>query len=156
MDPKVLKHGTADGLLSVGAFRNLVDAFAHMQVFPGIQGDEVAIEQQIAKVRDYVEHHVDDAVWRERLLEASEAARAGRHASLVLRFPSRSCTDGGRAIRTEAADWPATLLGEAAEIYRVGQAELHPRGFWMTARVLDGPQDMRGELGLFLTGAKHA
>jgi hypothetical protein len=65
MDPieqKILKHAMADGLLSVGAFRNLVDAFAHMQVFPSIQGDEVVIKKQISKVRDYVEHYVDDAV----------------------------------------------------------------------------------------------
>jgi hypothetical protein len=156
MDTKILKHVPVGGPLSAGALRHLVDAFAHMHVFPGIEGDEAAIEREITKVRDYVEHHVGDAVWRERLLQAYEAAKAGRHEYLVLRFSSRACIDGGRAIRARSADWPAMLIGEAAEVYRVGQAELLPRGYRMTARALDGPHDRPGEFGLFLSWARHA
>jgi len=153
MDKKILKDAAAGGPLTAGAFRHLVDAFSHMHVFPS---DQASIDRQIAKVRDYVQHHVDDSVWRERLLQAYDAAKEGHHESLVLRFSSRACLDGGRAIRAGSGAWPGTLLGEAAEIYRVGQAELYPRGYRMIARVLDDPQGRTGEFGLFLSWAKHA
>ncbi len=47
-------------------------------------------------------------------------------------------------------DWPKSLRGEAAEIYLRWERELKPRGFHLTARVLDYPNGMPGDIGLSL------
>jgi hypothetical protein len=60
------------------------------------------------------------------------------------------CTDHGRAINAPQQDWPKTLRGEAAEIYLQWEHELKPRGFRLTARVLDFPDGKPGDIGLFL------
>jgi hypothetical protein len=66
------------------------------------------------------------------------------------RFPSQLCSDRGRAINVSEPDWPATLCGEAAEIYLRWEHDLKPSGFHLAARVLDFPGGMPGDIGLFL------
>ena len=46
--------------------------------------------------------------------------------------------------------WPGTLRGEAAEIYLRWERDLKPHGFHLSARVLDFPGDLPGDIGLFL------
>jgi hypothetical protein len=46
--------------------------------------------------------------------------------------------------------WPASLRGEAAEIYLRWERDLKPRGFALASRVLDFPAGMPGDIGLFL------
>jgi hypothetical protein len=70
---------------------------------------------------------------------------------LLLRFPSELCSDGGRAINVAEPGWPATLRGEAAEIYLHWERELRSRGFGIAARVLEFPGGLLGDIGLFLT-----
>jgi hypothetical protein len=70
---------------------------------------------------------------------------------MLLRFPSQLCSDGGRAINVTEPDWPATLRGEAAEIYLRWERHLKPHGFHLTARVLEFPGGMPGDIGLFLS-----
>ena len=69
---------------------------------------------------------------------------------MLLRFPSAVCSDGGRAINVTEADWPTTLRGEAAETYLRWERDLKPRGFHLTARVLDFPGGVPGDIGLLL------
>ena len=69
---------------------------------------------------------------------------------MLLRFPKQLCRDGGRAIGMREPDWPATLRGQAAEIYLRWMRELKPRGFHLAARVLEFPGGMPGDIGLFL------
>ena len=57
---------------------------------------------------------------------------------------------GGRAINVSEADWPATLRGEAAEVYLRWQHQLKPHGFHLSASVLEFPGGMPGDIGLFL------
>jgi hypothetical protein len=47
-------------------------------------------------------------------------------------------------------DWPATLRGEAAEVYLRWSQDLKPHGFHLAARILDFPCGMPGDVGLFL------
>ena len=65
---------------------------------------------------------------------------------------SRATCASIRAARCNASltDWPKTLRGEAAEIYLHWERELKPRGFHLMARVLDYPNGMPGDIGLFL------
>jgi hypothetical protein len=69
---------------------------------------------------------------------------------MLLRFPSQLCSDGGRAINAPDPDRPATLRGEAAEIYLRWNRDLKPSGFHFTARVVDYPDGIPGDIGLFL------
>ena len=75
---------------------------------------------------------------------------------LLLRFPNELCTDGGRAIDVMEEAWPATLRGEAAELYLRWERELKPRGFRLAARVLEYPGGMPGDIGLFLVWGEAA
>ncbi len=84
------------------------------------------------------------------LHQARAAAEHGEQEFMVLRFPADLCTDHGRAINAPQQDWPKTLRGEAAEIYLQWEHELKPRGFRLTARVLDFPDGKPGDIGLFL------
>ena len=56
----------------------------------------------------------------------------------------------GRAINAPDPDWPTSLQGEAAEMYLRWERELRPRGFHLVARVIDFPEGMPGDIGLYL------
>jgi CBS domain-containing protein len=94
--------------------------------------------------------HVSDEAWQQMLQHAREAAGKGATEWLVLRFPSQLCSDGGRAINIADVGWPATLRGEAAELYLRWEQELKPTGFGLSAHVLEFPGGMPGDIGLFL------
>ena len=148
MQDKIVKHPATDTPLSAGAFRNLADAFAKMHIFPDVKDDHLEVEQRIAETRAFVEQHVEEPMWRERLLLACDAIRDGVHAAVVLRFPKVACSDGGRAIKAGESFWPNTLTGAEAEIYRVWQLEFAPRGFDIKARTIDNHP---GEIELLLS-----
>ena len=69
---------------------------------------------------------------------------------MLLHFASKLCSDRGRAINGMEPTWPATLRGEAAELYLRWEHELKPNGFHLAARLLDFPGGMPGDVGLFL------
>ena len=94
--------------------------------------------------------HISDGSWRHLLHEARTAAEQGLKEFLLLRFPSQVCSDGGRAVNVPDQDWPTTLRGEAAEIYLRWSHDLQPQGFHLSARVVDFPDGMPGDIGLFL------
>jgi hypothetical protein len=77
------------------------------------------------------------------------AARQGQKEILILRFPSDLCTDGGRAINNAQPAWEETLVGVPKQIYQVWLELLKPRGFALHAEVLDFPNGMPGDVGLF-------
>ncbi len=81
---------------------------------------------------------------------ARMAAESGQKETMLLRFPCQLCIDGGRAINVAEQDWPATLRGRSAEIYLRWERDLKPRGFLLSARVLDFPDGKPGDMGLFL------
>jgi hypothetical protein len=61
------------------------------------------------------------------------------------------CSDHGRAVNAPDPDWPATLRGLPAQLYLRWKEELRPRGFGLTARVVDFPDGLPGDVGLFLS-----
>lgn len=69
---------------------------------------------------------------------------------MLLQFPSQLCSDRGRAVSEAEENWPPTLRGEPAELYRRWERDLKPNGFRLAARVLDYPGGMPGDVGLFL------
>ena len=135
---------------SAADFRSLVAEFAHEKTQHREAERRAVAEERRRQVKELVDHHIGDESWRAMLHNARRAAEAGQKEAMLLRFPSPLCCDGGRAINALEPDWPATLRGEAAELYLRWERELKPNGFHLAARVLDFPGGMPGDIGLFL------
>ena len=136
--------------LGASDFRHLVEHYKDEQAERRAEARRLAADQHRKLVHDYIAHHVADPDWREMLHRAREAAEHGQAESLLLRFPSALCSDGGRAINVAEPSWPNTLRGEPAELYTRWEHDLKPRGFHLAARVLEFPNGFPGDIGLFL------
>lgn len=143
-------QAVAEGGLSVADFRSLVHGFEHHRAEAAAADQQAATERRSTAVKQLIDEHIRDDKWKALLHRARAAAERGDREFMLLRFPSDLCTDRGRAINSALPEWPQTLRGEAAEICLRWEAELKPRGFHLDARVLDFPNGMPGDVGLFL------
>lgn len=78
------------------------------------------------------------------------AAERGEREVLVLRFPSSFCKDGGRRINNGEEDWPDSLDGFARTAFDFFVKELRPLDFTMRAQIMDFPDGLPGDVGLYL------
>jgi CBS domain-containing protein len=148
-------HATGDeaavGEFSAEGFRNLTLSFGHERIErQRVQAHAVA-EERSRRMRELIDHHVGDGNWQTLMHGARVAAEHGEKDFLLLRFPASLCVDGGRAVNAPEPDWPQSLRGEAAEIYLRWERELKPRGFQLSAKVLDFPGGFPGDIGLMLS-----
>jgi CBS domain-containing protein len=135
---------------SVADFRALVADSEHRKAEQRVDARHAAAERRRQRLRELITHHVADENWQSLLHRAREAAEHGEKEVMLIRFPSDLCSDHGRTINIADPDWPASLRGEPAELYLRWEHELRPRGFHLTARVLDFPGGVPGDIGLFL------
>ncbi len=138
------------GKVSASDFREIAAEHWHARARHEEEEHEKQLVLRRQRVAELAEHHVGDASWRQLLHRALEAAEAGEKDFLLFRFPAQLCADSGRAVNVPDPAWPATLRGEAAEIYLRWEHDLKPQGFHLTARVLDFPGGLPGDIGLFL------
>jgi len=136
---------------SAEGFRNLTLSFRHERIERQRAQAHLAAEERSRRMRELIDHHVGDSNWQTLLHGARVAAEHGEKEFLLLRFPASLCADGGRAINAPEPDWPQSLRGEAAEIYLRWERELKPRGFHLSAKVLDFPAGFPGDIGLMLS-----
>jgi CBS domain-containing protein len=136
--------------LQVGDFRRLVVDFERGEARHREEARRAASEQRQQRVKELINHHIADENWRAIMHNARQAAENGQKEFMLLRFPSQLCSDGGRAINALEPSWAGSLRGEAAEIYLRWERDLKPHGFRLTARVLDFPGGIPGDIGLFL------
>jgi CBS domain-containing protein len=136
--------------ISATEFRNLVTNFQQDALYRRHEAQRASVERRQRAVADLITYHISDERWRSLWHQGRRAAEQGEEEFMVLRFPNQLCSDGGRAIGMMEPDWPATLRGQAAEIYLRWLRELKPRGFRVAARVLEFPDGMPGDIGLFL------
>lgn len=143
------------GALAASAreFHRLATAFEENEATQRATARAAALERRSHQVSELAGEHVSDEAWRSLVNGAREAATQGKKDFMLLRFPSQLCSDGGRAINVGEAEWPATLRGEAAELYLRWEHELKPRGFHLAARVVDFPGGKPGDVGLFISWA---
>ena len=139
-----------DEQISVDDFRHLVTHHKDELDHERAQRRAAAAEQRRRDLRRLIDTHISDGGWNGLIHDAREAAERGESEFLLLRFPGQLCSDGGRAINAPDPEWPMTLRGEAAEMYLRWERELRPRGFHVTARVLEFPDGVPGDIGLFL------
>jgi CBS domain-containing protein len=135
---------------TVADFHALEADFQHHNVEQQEDARHAAAEQRQQRIKELIDQHIGDDNWRSLLHHARDAAGRGEKELMLLRFPADLCSDRGRAINAPLPDWPATLRGEAAEIYSRWERDLQPGGFRLTARVLDFPGGFPGDIGLFL------
>jgi uncharacterized membrane protein len=81
----------------------------------------------------------------------TDAAQAGHDQVIAYRFPSDVCLDGGRAVNNGERDWPASLTGQPRAVYEYWENVLHPAGYHMSARILNYPGGMPGDVGFTLS-----
>jgi hypothetical protein len=131
-------------------FRRLAADFENKEAHRREDLHHSAGEERQHRAEELIGTHISDESWRHLLHEARTAAERGLKEFQLLRFPSELCRDGGRAVNVPDPGWPATLRGEAAEIYSRWSRDLQPQGFHLSARVVDFPDGMPGDIGMFL------
>lgn len=149
--PKLPPQDEQTPTLNANTFRNLVEDFHAGESRHHDEVRQAAAAERARQAEHLVDTHLSDDDWKALLHRARQAAAAGEEEFLLLRFPNALCADGGRAINNSEEDWPATLRGEAAEMYLRWQQELKGQGFHLSARVLEFPGGMPGDIGLFLS-----
>lgn len=92
---------------------------------------------------------ITEAMVADCMLRIREAAAAGKTELLILRFPSDMCADSGRAINNDEPGWERTLVGVPQQVVEFWEQQLRPRGFRCRARILDYPDGMPGDVGMF-------
>ncbi|HLY56817.1 MAG TPA: CBS domain-containing protein [Stellaceae bacterium] len=142
--------GPAVAAPSAADFEHLVAEFEDRKAERRTAARDAVAARRSELVAALTEAHVGSEKWASLLGQARKAAADGAKEFMLLRFPGDLCSDGGQAVNAPSPDWPRTLRGEAAEIYLRWERDLKPRGFRLTARVLDFPGGMPGDIGLFL------
>ena len=88
---------------------------------------------------------------RERAIKRIRRAfEAGERELMLLKFPSLLCEDGGRRINNHLEGWQDTLPGVYRKVYEWWETDLAPGGFTFSARVIDFPGGVPGDVGLFI------
>ncbi len=131
-------------------FRHLVEESEESSVRRRREERRLAAERQRQEVEALLQRPLGEERWREMLERARQAAQRGETETLLMTFPNALCTDGGRAVNVPEPDWPETLRGEPADIYRRWEEELKGQGFRLSARVVSFPDGLPGDIGLFL------
>jgi hypothetical protein len=68
----------------------------------------------------------------------------------VYRFPNSLCTDRGRAINQQEADFASTLTGLPKEMYDFWARQLKPLGYKLQFQIVDFPNGVPGDVGITL------
>lgn len=144
----------AESDLSAAAFRALVEHFEEEEAQRREEARHHDVEKHQQEAREIAGTGLTDEKWNAMLNEARKVAQSGRAEHLLLRFPCDVCTDHGRAINAPDANWPETLQGLPAQIFMRWKEELRSRGFGLHARVIDFPDGLPGDIGLFLVWGK--
>jgi len=143
-----------DDELSAQALRELVAHHREEEAARrGVAHDQAA-ESHLKQARQLLAAKLSEGAWQHMLRNARAAAQKGEEEQLLLRFPCELCTDHGRAVNAPDPNWPATLRGIAAEVFMRWKKELQPHGFGLLARVIDFPDGVPGDIGMYLEWGK--
>jgi hypothetical protein len=115
------------------------------------EADRKAAEERKAFEEAFMAREVRaDAVGR--VNEAvRRAAEARKHEIEIVRFPASFCSDGGRRINNNEADWPNSLEGFAKRAFEAYVEHFKPLGYKLKAQVMSYPNGMLGDIAIFLT-----
>lgn len=148
-------HDAAADALSANAFQTLGAEHEEAEEAKRREARRVADEKHHRQASQMLASHLTDEAWQKMMSSARTAAKKGDSEHLLLRFPAELCSDHGRAVNAPDPDWPSTLRGMAADIYLRWKEELRPHGFAMHAQVVDFPDGVPGDIGLYLAWGKR-
>jgi hypothetical protein len=109
--------------------------------------------EQRARLARMADPSQADEVLRTVVQRCREAAGRGQPSTLVYRFPSALMTDRGRAVHAGDAAWPRTLTGEPRAVHDGIARHLLSKGYVLEAAVIDYPEGLLGDVGLYLRWA---
>jgi hypothetical protein len=137
--------------LTARALRQAIVEKEAAKVDDALRNREAADRELQRVFREYLEEQItqpelDDI--RRKILRATEQ---GELEVQAMRFPSKLCTDGGRAINNSEPDWPKTLQGKAKGFYNFFLERGRPQGFKLKAKIVDFPDGIPGIVGLFVS-----
>lgn len=94
---------------------------------------------------------IPESQLRSFMARVKATAEGGNNELLIGRFPSELCTDHGRAINMSEENWPDTLIGLPRQGYLVWKEKLQPLGYKFSAQIVDWPDGVPGDVGLYLS-----
>jgi hypothetical protein len=144
-----------DTFMSVADLKSYVTQVERAKALKSAEADggaDRAKQELIARMSTPLE--LTPELMRAFMHRVQAAATAGQTELLLGRFPSDFCRDGGRAINNAEAAWPDTLKGRPRQVYEIWRDQLEPLGYGLKALIVDWPQGMPGDVGLFLTWKK--
>ncbi len=150
--PTAVPDAEDDLLMSVDELKHYVAEVEMAKAKQSLAAYNKAHEKQqelLAKLRS--DAPIDDATFRAFLMRLKTVASTGANRMMIGRFPSELCTDHGRAINQAEANWPDTLQGRARRAYELWREKLKPLGYKMEVIIVDWPQGMPGDVGMYLT-----
>lgn len=132
-------------------------------------------EEELAEFRKRLDNfQLTDAAIQSGLDRIKRAFDRGETELMISAFPSSFCTDGGRAIinagappinkpskaelaaRHVAPEWLATTPAGVHQVYDYWKTNLEPGGFSFSARIINYPGGMPGDVGLFFSWPKSS
>src|SRR5580692_3055635 len=127
-------------------------------------------EEELAEFRKRLDNfQLTDAIIQSGLDRIKRAFERGETELMFSSFPGNFCTDGGRAIinagappinkptkeelaaRHDEPEWLEMLPTGVHQVYDYWKSYLKPGGFGFSARIIDYPGGMPGNVGLFFT-----
>jgi hypothetical protein len=132
-------------------------------------------EEELTEFRNRLENfQLTDKVIESGLYRIRRAFERGETELMISSFPSSFCTDGGRAIgnagappinklskeelaaQADSPEWLATLPAGVRKVFDYWKTNLKPGGFGFSARIIDYPGGMPGDVGIFFGWAKSS
>ena len=127
-------------------------------------------EEELVEFRKRLDSfQLTDAIIQSGLDRIKRAFERGETELMFSSFPSNFCTDGGRAIfnagvppinkpstkdlaaRLDEPEWLTTLPARVHQVYDYWKNNLKPGGFGFSARIINYPGGVPGDVGLFFT-----
>ncbi|MEP9387700.1 histidine kinase [Mesorhizobium sp. KR9-304] len=128
-----------------------------MEKVDAARKEREAEERRLSEfARDFLHNHVGEKEMAMVRRLVMNAVKDGKFEAMIYSFPSRLCTDSGRAINNSDPRWPETLQGKAKELYASYEELGKPRGYKLTAMVINFPDGIPGDIGFFLNWAPPA
>lgn len=141
---------------SADELREMVDHEEHEQEEKQAHEREAAEAERKRRLDRLKREPLKPAAIAAAVAKFVEAAHKGETGVLAYRFPTDLCTDRGRAINNLEPGWEDTLVGQPRQIYDYWRAHMRPLGYHLTAKVLNFPDGMPGDVGFIFTWGKPA
>jgi hypothetical protein len=107
-------------------------------------------EEVEAFTRQVMTYRITEEDKARAILKIRRAFDLGERDVMIVQFPSDVCVDSGRRIHNHLEGWQETLPGALKQVHDWWEQDLAPGGFTFGARVINYPDGMPGDVGIFI------